>query len=349
MKKILFATSALVALTGAAAAEITLSGDARLGMRYDDFQMFGDKAAGEDGWNVVSRARVQFIMTGDTDSGLSFGAKFRAHEANDARNYSKPVGEVWIEGAYGKLSAGDVDSAVEAAVGHLPVVGLTSFDDLNEFSYTSSDSFEKNNNKGLLYEYKYGDVSFYASFQDQYQGEDAAKTDNGKDSFALGVGYSVGQYTFGVGYSQDGDSKVILPIASADIIGGWTGTKSKTWAISGGTEWNGFVFKAVYMNSKVDGTEVAAGFNDGNDFDIKQYGVGAEYEMANGVGIQGFYRGVDVESYGKRDILALGATYDLGGGATLKGGVAHIKDKFDEAGVDKEDGTVADFGLEFKF
>lgn len=344
MKKILFATSALVALTGAAAADITLDGDARLGLFYNNFGYTDDQGNEKSTVDVISRARVRFTMTGDTDSGLSFGAKFRAHEANDARDYNKPVGEVWIEGAYGKLSAGDVDSAIEAAVGHLPTVGLTTFDDANEFYYNSTELYGEYENKGLLYEYKYGDVSFYASFQDQYANNKIgpAKKYDG-DAYSLGVGYSVGQYTFGIGYASDG--LTINPFDS-EVYG-----KSNTWAISGGTEWNGFVFKAVYMDTKVK-ADTAIG---NNKFNVSQYGVGAEYAMANGVEFSGFYRAVDSDESvnglndgGKTDIIALGAAYDLGGGATLKGGIAHAKTKFDDA-REKESGTLADFGLEFKF
>src|SRR5699024_10603052 len=36
MKKILLATSALVALSGAAAAEVVISGDAQIGLKYDN-------------------------------------------------------------------------------------------------------------------------------------------------------------------------------------------------------------------------------------------------------------------------------------------------------------------------
>lgn len=345
MKKVLFATSALVALTGAAAAEITLDGDARLGLLYNDFGYTNANGDEKSTMDVISRARVRFTMTGDTDTGLSFGAQFRAHEANDARNYSKPVGKVWIEGAYGKLSAGDVDSAIEAAVGHLPTVGLTTFDDANEFYYNSTELYDEYDNKGLLYEYKYGDVSFYASFQDQYVGHDPARPTVAKydgDAYSLGVGYSVGQYTFGVGYASDG---LTYNAFDGNVYG-----KSNTWGISGGTEWNGFVFKAVYIDTKV---KADAGVND--KFNVKQYGFGAEYAMANGVEFSGFYRAVDsgesvngLNDGGKADILALGAAYDLGGGATLKGGIAHVKTKFDD-NRDKESGTVADFGIDFKF
>uniref|UniRef100_UPI00286BBEF7 porin n=1 Tax=Tabrizicola sp. TaxID=2005166 RepID=UPI00286BBEF7 len=61
MKRILLATTLLAASSGFAAAEITLSGDARMGI-IDDFGT-GDTA-------FTSRARVKFTMSGETDGGL---------------------------------------------------------------------------------------------------------------------------------------------------------------------------------------------------------------------------------------------------------------------------------------
>lgn len=334
MKQVLFATSALVALSGAAAAEVSLKGDARLGMRYSDSLECATCTDGtRSGWNVVSRARVQFVMTGETDSGLSFGARFRAHEADGARNYTRPTGVVWVEGAYGRLEAGDVDSAIEKAVGDLPGVGLTGLGDYNEFQYTSTDRYGMADNKGLVYSYTFGDATVYASFMDQYAG--VTGNEYSGDAWSLGVGYKLGQHTFGIGYSSDG--------VTVDPITGNVGAfKSTTWGISGGTEWNGFTFKAVYIGTK-------AKPEGADNFDIRQYGLGAEYQMANGVGLSGFYRHVKTEYVGKADITGIGATYDLGGGASVRGGIVHRKVKWDATGVDNSTYTDADFGLNFTF
>ena len=66
MKKILFATTALVATAGVASAEIALSGMAEMGIynpntETADTQFFTD-------------IDVTFTMTGESDNGLTFGA-----------------------------------------------------------------------------------------------------------------------------------------------------------------------------------------------------------------------------------------------------------------------------------
>ena len=71
MKKVLLATTMLVAGASIAAAEVTVSGDARMGV-VNNF-------AGDTSFN--SRARVAFALSAESESGLSFGASFRADNA----------------------------------------------------------------------------------------------------------------------------------------------------------------------------------------------------------------------------------------------------------------------------
>lgn len=365
MKKILLATSALVALSGAAAAEITISGDARIGLRYDS--MLGSNAPvggwtdvnvlnghKDKGWNIWSRARVTFTMTGETDSGLSFGAKFRADQANNAANYSgAPVGSVWAEGAYGRLAVGDVYSALGSATGDLAEVGLTGLGFYNEFWYSAAagnDSHADTGNKGLLYTYTYGDASFYASFEDAYHGTSGDKL---KDKvWSLGASYDIDQYSFGIGYSQtpgmidEASDRTGSPdrflghidhgVVPADNFG-----KVKTFGLSASGQFDAFTAKAIYVQSK-DSVDK-----------LRQYGLSGEYDLDNGFTIAGYYRqnkwsGVNYQ--GKEEFLGLGGAYDLGGGASVKAGVLRIKDRVTNGGVaNKESRTLADFGLDFKF
>ena len=66
MKKILLATSAVALFAGAAAAEVTTTGTARMGIVYDGTDTF-----------FSSRFRVIFTASGESDSGFSFGASVR--------------------------------------------------------------------------------------------------------------------------------------------------------------------------------------------------------------------------------------------------------------------------------
>ena len=163
MKKILLATSILAGTAGLAAAEVSLSGSARMGLLQD----FGDVDTG-----FTSRARVVFTLSGESDAGFSFGASFRADNADEA-NDDGSAGSVFLSSEYGKLSMGDVDGAALSAVGHIDGVGLTGLSDLNESIFIANGGLEDNadgafgtgiglvtDDPTALYEYSTGAFAF---------------------------------------------------------------------------------------------------------------------------------------------------------------------------------------------
>lgn len=104
MKNFLLATTVLVGTAGLAAAEITLTGDARMGI-VDD--------GGAAGAVFSSRARVSFNLAGETDGGLAFGASFRADNAAaecSSAAFTVPGGTVTIPA----VTLGQVDAAITA-------------------------------------------------------------------------------------------------------------------------------------------------------------------------------------------------------------------------------------------
>ncbi|AUH33350.1 porin [Paracoccus tegillarcae] len=305
MKKVLFATTALVMTAGVAAAEVSLSGDGRMGMVYDG-----------DDLQFTSRARVKFTLTGESDSGLSFGGEFRVdHEDEDGSSASRGgAGHVYISGAYGKLSMGDIDSASEKANGDLHGVGLTGLGDINEFVYLTSD-FESNDNPGALYEYTTGAFTAYASMMDA--GDDYGFDGDNDTVWSIGGKYAASNYAFGLGYE------------AVDV----DGFDLNQWTISGEGTFGQATVKAIY--SDMD--------NDGVFDDVKQYGLSVMYD-AGATDVSAFYKkdeysfaGVDT---GDADTWGIGAAYDLGGGATLKGGIVDSDYNAD---------TIADFGVAFTF
>ncbi|WP_439563477.1 porin, partial [Roseinatronobacter sp.] len=68
MKKLLLASTALVMSAGVASAQVALSGDARMGITYDNSR--------DAKLQFSSRARVTFTLSGETDTGMAFGASF---------------------------------------------------------------------------------------------------------------------------------------------------------------------------------------------------------------------------------------------------------------------------------
>ena len=109
---------------GFAAADVSVSGDARMGV------------VSTDGVATFSnRARIKFSGSGTTDGGLAFGGSFRAHEAAAAEGGTK--GSAFISGAFGKITMGSVDSGDAASVGQLASVGYTGLGSGNSISYAA--------------------------------------------------------------------------------------------------------------------------------------------------------------------------------------------------------------------
>lgn len=350
MKKLLIATSALVALTGAASAEVALTGDGRMGLVWD-----GDNA------QFSSRVRARFNLSGETDSGLSFGGSFRVDQENYAAEPESrsaahgTAGSVYVSGTFGKLSMGDVVSATEAAIGDLTEIGYTDGEfaaNPEEIDYLTGDGENEEQGPTALYEYTFNGVNLFASMTDGSRRDCSASNvivgslecydfdtdDESEVAFSLAAGYEFGAYSVGLGYSENRDGTEI-------VIGG-------TAAI------NEFKIKAFYADYDDRNLAQLGDFeynfdDDETTFEVnydKSYGLSVEYAMANGIGLEALWIRRDVEilegfadeaddSY---DAYGVGASYDLGAGATLAGAVMK-NDLF------AENETRADVGIKFSF
>ncbi|MPL60791.1 Porin [bioreactor metagenome] len=338
MKKVLFATTALVFSAGFAAAEVSLSGDGRMGVVYNG-----------DDWNFSSRARVIFTLSGQTDGGLEFGGSFKAHESGAAENGS--AGSVYISGAFGKIEMGDVVSAPEALFGDLPEVGYedltagegdaTDFASLNgqgllenDIPYLTGDSGATTsaNNPVLLYTYSAGAFSVAASLSDgkEATGSNAYNIAHDSDQeYAIAAAYTFQNYTVGLGYEK-------IDLADGDVTD-WSGDDSLSQIeLAGVATFGDTSVKAYY----------AAG-DDGNPVD-QAYGLGVS-SVFGATTVMGYVQKVEFTdeavSYLAIDDSAtwwgLGASYDLGGGASVAGGIS-------DSDLDGSNVT-ADLGVKFEF
>lgn len=327
MKKILLATSAFALMAGAASAEskIDLSGTARMGVIYN----------GED-LNFTSRARINFTASGETDTGISFGYSVRADQAGNA-NDGMGAGSVYVSGAFGRLSMGDVAGAAEAAVGDLNGVGLTGLGDFSDTVYITGDGVEvTTDNPVVLYEYSTGGFSIYLSGNDgQILGGDlfggGASFGNDVQNYAIGVAYGTDTYKVALGYET---SDPVGGPSAEHVVLGVQGTFGTT------------TVKAIYG----DGSGALNGFS--------QYGVSASSTFG-ATTVTGFYKRLDFDvADGNLDAIGIGASYDLGGGASVVGGIVNYDVgagvpaaviPAGGAGTDPTGETVMDLGLSFTF
>ena len=308
MKKVLLASTALIMSAGVAAADVAVSGDGRMGV----IDNFGD----DTDLTFTSRIRIAFSASGETDGGLAFGGSSRVDDVNadgivnpdeilTAGGIAGTAGSVFIEGAFGKLSMGDVDGGARSAVGHVSGVGLTGLGDTNEIIYIAN----AGDTPAALYEYSTGDLAFYASAGKP----DETSAGNG-DEFAVGVSYGLGNYTVALGY-ESADTSALGDSSDHIVVGASAGFGDAT-------------VKAVY------------GTGDGTGAEIDQYALSLDYVFGATTATV-FYNNRDISGT-ETDALGVGAAYDLGGGASLKGGYVSV----DAGGVDDD---AFDFGVSMSF
>ena len=351
MKKLLLASTALIMSAGVAAADVALSGDARMGLIYDgnDVQM-------------TSRARVTFTLSGETDTGLAFGASFRADQAGFAANGNTAMtgGTVFISGDFGKLTMGDVGSAARAAVGDLHGVGLTGLGDGNEMYYLDRDvqpfvpAFNISSNfTGLdrrtaaLYEYSIDGFTGYA-----YVGQNrvvrftplvpdtGGLTRSTDQMVALGAKYTFDGFTGAVGYER------VRSTNKFDTIGG-VATPDATFTA------NHLIASVAYNFEGIE-VKAIAGRASGNLGTALSADPGARRSQY-GISASGTFDDVTVSAYAHRAYqgwtnMGIGASYDLGGGASVVGGIARLGGQNTAGSIfNRARTTQADLGLAFTF
>ncbi|ATX67165.1 porin [Roseinatronobacter bogoriensis] len=341
MKKLLLATTALTLSAGVAAADVAVSGDARMGLEYngDDVQL-------------TSRARVIFTMTGETDTGLAFGASFRGDQIGGANgNTNMNAGTVFISGAFGKLSFGDVGSAARSAVGDLHGVGLTGLGFANEYPFLDRlyetaqaaaagvDIFDEaalaafdapfSYNTAAMYEYSIDALSVYASVGQFNVARDFAIAGDKLTGMnaAIGARYDFGDFGVSAGYEVSRlkyDDGVDSDSLNANHL-----------VVGVDATFEGINVKAIYGRA---GGDLGDALKDNSDTSRDQYGISMSASF-DAVGVSAFAH----RDFFRTTNIGVGASYDLGGGARIVGGVRNENPKGSSSN------TTADFGVAFSF
>ncbi|MCC5961225.1 MAG: porin [Rhodobacteraceae bacterium] len=329
MKKLLLASTALVMTAGAAAAQVNMSGSARMGIAYDNRAGDNNAAANSAKLQFTSRIRVNFTMSGETDTGLAFGASIRGDQfgAGNAGNTTMTGGSVFIDGEFGRLTFGDVAGAARATVGDVDGVGLTGVGDLNEATYldrvfSAGGATGINRRTSVLYAYSIDAFTFRASVGQQRRQDNSGfdvvnnvavsrpATENFKDSlYALGVSYSMDGLKLSAGYEAGKASYNDLADPSNN-----TKLSASHIVIGAEYEMEGFTIKAVAGRVGGDLGTILGGLT---NLSRSHYGLS----------VSGEFDATTVTAFARRTIQSstnygIGASYDLGGGATLVGGIS---------------------------
>lgn len=379
MKKILFASTALVATAGMAAAEINFSGLGRFGLRY--IENNASSAAVQTATNPADNSTVRFLNQGgavrddtflesrfrlnidgnaETDGGVAFSARVRL-QADD--NADGSAGTAGLNGARFttqyegfRVDVGNIAGVIDNLPGYYGFEpGLTAFTgqyvgaDFAFDAYTSTGAGEN----GIFAQYAFGNFAVSAS----YSGDDA-----GSDytifapTITLGDGadhvITTGDSEqYGISFAYNADTwNVALGYAET------SGLQATTWTAAAGT---GILSSTGTTNADAEMIVLSAGATFGaftgniligdesSDADPTGvffdtfYGVSGSYEVGAATTI-GFSYG-DGSADQDLQSFGLGVVHDLGGGVSLRGGIGSNK-----VG-NGSSSTVGDLGVQFNF
>jgi outer membrane protein OmpU len=357
MKKVLFATTALVATAGVAAAEVNFSGYGRFGLGYyedrSETQTF--TGPGADGVNgtaddvrstgtvdtdntiLVSRFRLNIDAIAETDGGVRFEGRIRLQADDDGQGEAD---QAQLNGArysviFGglRVDAGNIAGSFDNLANYYGYeVGLETF--LGQYSgvdysFASYSSTGAGVN-GVFFQYAVGDFAFGASYDQAATTTvtSAAGTAPPADAAAATItSTDADRWDISATYTFN---NITAALAYGQTDGGSGSDPSLTVLTLGGEfgDFAGTIFVAD------DSTEVDA--TDGT-----AYGLSLAYNVGAATTIQFVYG--DGNADGDTRNLGIGAHYDLGGGVSLRGGIGEIKEG-------DADGRIrADFGAQFNF
>jgi outer membrane protein OmpU len=295
MKKLLLASTALVATAGIAAADVTLSGGARFGII-------------DTGTETVITNRFTINIDGNTtiDSGAELFARVRIRGGNEAGEDARIAAavadgpdatsasavsapRVGMTSGGMTLAVGNINGALESTPGlYSGAVGLTGLGWGNLPVNNSAagswfwDSFSSGGGgaNGVEVIYSAGDMGIHVSHSEV------------SDQTSAHISYAFGDWTAALAMLDDGDG----PEATLITLGGSLGSANVG-------------LKYADVDDGADSSDSTT--------------VWASFDVASGTTVTGYFTSIDNDA--TDDSYGLGFTHSLGG-ATLAGGVSSIDD-----------------------
>ena len=286
MKKILLATTMLAGTAGFAAAEVTISGSAEMGIYggyYDETQF----------WQDVG---VTFSMSGETDGGLAFGTSIDLDEAGGSFGDDDDGTSVYISGAFGKLTLGDTDGGFDWAMAETGMGTSITDDHTTHMGYNGNGGLDGYwEGQVLRYEYSSGDFAAAVSAEMDDSG-------NGETVFGLGVKYAMSGVNVGVGYQS---------VYGYDIIGasvsGEAGAMKYVVSYSDNA-YDGYTHMGLGLGYTSGALMVAANYGvfDYGSYEEDGFGMVANYDLGGGAVVMAGYASDVSSSNGSQDQWSLG-------------------------------------------
>lgn len=322
MKKVLFATTALVATASVAAADVTWSGYGRFGLQYEENRSTDPNVSDT---NIESRLRLQMDASTETDGGVVFGARFRA-EANenaDGTANGASFNGARFSAAYEgfEMQVGNISDAIDDLPnfygyepGLIGKVGQYGNYEGPNSGYTSTGD----GTNGVRFQYNVADFQILGAYNQDNDGAfgtttgtTAATFGSDVESGSLHVAYTFSDWTVALGYAKEKDDGGASLKGTVLTVGGTLG-----------------IVDLAFFVAEDDEDGRASGKN-------TSYGMSGAVDVGAATQITGSISDGDIgdTSYG------LGVVHDLGGGVTILGMI----------GRSTNANNVADLGVKFNF
>lgn len=333
MKKFLIATTALTLSAGFAAAEVKFGGDARLGLQYNSDPSlsvmapgtadanWGAAVAGGSKTKLEKRVTVNVDASTTSDNGVTFGARIRLR-SDEVTGTAIAGARVYARAGGVTVAGGNILGAIESMPGvYAPSVGLTGLGWSGLVTNVTGRHFDwdayssrGNGAEGIEVIYTMGDFTGHVSYSStKLRGLGGATV----DTLSAYGAYNFQGWTVALGLA-DGDA----PADSSDKIVLTVGGKIGDFGVGFGAARNG---KGV---SKV------------NKFALNgSYTMGATTVSAYVAAESGHGAAAVLPATYSKSSYGIGASYDLGGGASVVGGIERTTAKT----------TRADLGVSFRF
>ncbi|MDF1706619.1 MAG: porin [Paracoccaceae bacterium] len=288
MKNLLIATTALVATAGVAVADVKVSGYARFGAVYND-----GAAPGADEVNTASRLRLQFDATTETDGGLTLGVRQRFQTEENAANAGGNQARFFASAGGLTIAMGNILGVIESAPNlYLPTKSAGMGLEGNGFASLAANTYTNGGAFGWTAYQSAGSLGVNDGVEVIYSmngiGLHAHSTDV---SYGLGANYKFADYTVAVAYEEwnegarDGDN---ILFAS---IGGKFGAFDAALSYAD-TEYAGLSAEKVSLRGgyTVNDALYVYGFVADEDGPVSvdtAYGLGASYALGGGASVEG--------------------------------------------------------------
>lgn len=344
MKKILFASSALVAVAVAGSAQASEKIQLEVGGYMEQWIGVADQDVGESKNAFQSDTEVHFSGKTTLDNGIEVGAKIEFEGETSSDQVDEQY--LFVNGGFGQVKLGKDDSAADSLGITAPSVGVVGVNDGDLTNWVDAYLIDTVPSSGDQKRITYftpnmGGFQAGVSYADDSGSNNNDTATDGDNILSAGLSYN-GDF--------DGVTFGVSAVGENQAEGNWYGLGATVG------------FGNVTVGSSWGHTEddYAKGEGEKNLDDTDSFDIGVSYAMdAASVSLTYGYaeygnrsetvNGSTVNSTGEISTVDLGLAYTLGAGVTWKSSIFWFDDEADNAAIGDNDGYGAVTGLALSF